>query len=121
MEITKFESARKVGAPCLQCGREFWRGKRNGRKRRFCSNACRQAYFRNAEWDRRYQASDPLRNAENSAEQSIACSGQNRGRAFPVDLVGGGSFRWPGSGLDPELVRKILAVELAGPLRGTKR
>jgi hypothetical protein len=112
MRLDHPKSARKVAAPCRQCGQEFWFGKRHGRKRLFCSNSCRQAYFRNAKIEARYQTKGALRNAENSPTSSVACKGKNRGRAFPIDLVGGG-FRWPGAeALDPELRRRILDVEL---------
>jgi hypothetical protein len=121
MQISSFESSRKVAAPCRNCGREFFAGKRNGRRREFCSNACRQAGFRNAEFARRYQVPDPLRNVENTAANAVACEGENRGRGFPLDLLGHG-FRWPGAtAIDPELHRNILAVELGGPLRMVRR
>jgi hypothetical protein len=114
MQLDHPKSARKVAEPCRQCGQEFWFGKRNGRKRQFCSNACRQAHFRNAKTEARYQTPGALRNAENTPTNSMAYKGKKRGRAFPVDLVGGG-YRWPGAeSLDPELRRRICDVELGG-------
>jgi hypothetical protein len=120
MDLNHQKPARKIAAPCRYCGREFFAGKRDGRRRQFCSNACRQAQFRNAEFARRYQVPDPLRNAENTPTNSMASKGKNRGRAFPVDLLGHG-YRWPGSEIDSELRRNILAVELGGALREAKR
>jgi hypothetical protein len=104
----------KIAGPCRQCGREFWSGKRSGRRREFCSNACRQASFRNADFGRRYRALDPLRNTEKTAATSIAYQGEKQGRAFPLDLLGHGR-RWPGPSLDPELRRKIIRAELGLP------
>jgi hypothetical protein len=120
MHLNHSKTVRKVGAPCPQCGQEFWLGKRAGRKRQFCSNACRQAHFRNAEFERRYQVPDPLRNAENPPEQSTACKAQIRGQAFPIDLLGHG-FRWPGSGLDPDLRRKVISAEFGSRLKEAGR
>jgi hypothetical protein len=120
MRITDFESTHKVGVSCPQGGREFWLGKRYGRKRQFRSNACRQAHFRKVEFSRRYKRPDPLRNVENTPAQSTACKAQIRGRAFPVDLLGHG-FKWPGSGLDPELRRKIINAEFGNRLKEVGR
>jgi hypothetical protein len=58
MDLNHQKPARKIAAPCRYCGREFFAGKRDGRRRQFCSNACRQAQFRNAEFARRYQVPD---------------------------------------------------------------
>jgi hypothetical protein len=109
MRLNHLKPIRKVAAPCRCCGREFFVvGKRNGRRPEFCSDSCRQAEFRYA----RYPSSRTPKNAENIPANSVACRGENRGRAFPIDLVGGG-FRWPGATvLDPELRRQILDVEL---------
>jgi hypothetical protein len=121
MDLNHQKPARKVASPCRYCGREFFAGKRSGRTRQFCCNACRQAHFRNANFEARYQTPGALRNAENNPANSVTCRGENRGRAFPIDLVGGG-FRWPGATvLDPELRRNIFAAELGGPLRRARR
>jgi hypothetical protein len=64
---------RKIAAPCRHCGTEFFAGKRNGRRREFCSNACRQAHFRNAEFERRYQRPDPILSPSD----------------WPIDVLGG--------------------------------
>ena len=113
MRLNHLKPVRKVASPCQQCGQEFWFGKRSGRKRQFCCNACRQAHFRNPEFDRRYQVPAPLRNAENTPINSMACKGKKRGRAFPVNLLGGGAFKWPGAAtVDSELRRRIVETEL---------
>jgi hypothetical protein len=120
MDLNHLKTARKIASPCRHCGREFWLGKRNGRTRFFCSNACRQAYFRNAKSDRRFQIPDPLRNAENSPAKSIAGRGQNRGRGsilsptdWPVDVLGGSRHSSRGQ-LDSELRAKIIKSEIGG-------
>jgi hypothetical protein len=47
---------------------------------------------------------------------------KKQGRAFPVNLVGGGAFKWSdATGIEPKLHRNILAVELGGPLRRARR
>jgi hypothetical protein len=55
MRLDHLRPARKVAAPCQYCGREFFAGKRSGRTRQFCCNACRQAHFRNAKIEAWYQ------------------------------------------------------------------
>ena len=90
--------------------------KRVGRIRRFCSDKCRDGARR----DRSFVGAARVvaqthETAENTPTNSTASKGENRGRAFPVDLLGHG-YRWPGSELDPELRRHILAVELGGAL-----
>jgi len=113
MDLNDRGLARKIACPCRHCGAEFFRGKRNGRRREFCSNACRQAYFRNAEFGRRYQVLDPLRNGENSPVIPKTSKARKRGRAIPLNVLGG--HRWPGAEpLDRELWRKIVRAEV-GP------
>jgi hypothetical protein len=90
--------------------------KRVGRIRRFCSDKCRDGARR----DRSFVGAARVvaqthETTENTPTNSMASKGKNRGRAFPVDLLGHG-YRWPGSGIDPELRRNILAVELGGAL-----
>jgi hypothetical protein len=43
--------------------------------------------------------------------------GENAGRAFPTNLLGG--YRWPGrKGIDAELTRTIVQIEIFAPLTG---
>jgi hypothetical protein len=118
VKISPDKPARKVASPCRHCGREFFRGKRDGRRRLFCSNACRQAEFRNAEFGRRYQVPDPLRNAENNRANSVACKGENQGRGsiisrdgWPTNLLGGSRHGTQGR-LDSELRARIIEIEV---------
>jgi hypothetical protein len=84
---SKFKSH---GGICQNCGREILprrlRGKIVGRARLFCSNKCRQAAFRNADFDRRHQVSEALRNAEKTPIAPTACRTDFAGRASPVVL-----------------------------------
>jgi hypothetical protein len=73
------------GGVCRHCGGEILprrlRNKVVGRARQFCSNKCRQASFRNAEFDRTYQVLAALRNDGNNATASTACKVDFYGRA----------------------------------------
>jgi hypothetical protein len=77
----------KHGGACEHCGREILparlRGKIVGRARRFCSNRCRQASFRNAEFERQYQPPQALQNDKNNSIVSDACNDDFAGRASP--------------------------------------
>jgi len=110
---------------CAVCGRGLDH-KRVGRIRKFCSDRCRDEARRDRDFVGAFrppptEVAQTHETTENNPANSVACRGENRGRAFPIDLVGGG-FRWPGATvLDPELRRNILAVELGGPLRRVRR
>src|SRR5262249_31546648 len=83
------------------CGAEIGSsGKRSGRKARFCSAACKHRAFRRAKWVSRYGTADPRRNESKNAAVSSTSTGTFRGRG--IDLAG----------LQPELRRRILQVEL---------
>jgi hypothetical protein len=75
------------GGVCQRCGKEILprrlRGKIVGRDRRFCSNKCRQAAFRNADFERRHPARRALRNDRNNPIVSAASNGDFAGRASP--------------------------------------
>jgi hypothetical protein len=110
---------------CAVCGGGLDH-KRVGRIRKFCSDRCRDEARRDRDFVGAFrpppaEVAQTHETAENTPTNSMACRGENRGRAFPIDLVGGGAFKWPGSGLDSELRRNILAVELGGPLRRAGR
>jgi hypothetical protein len=76
----------RVSVTCQHCSQEILprqlRDKVVGRARRFCSNKCRQAAFRNAKFARRYRLSDALRNDKNTLVVSTACN-DFAGRASP--------------------------------------
>jgi hypothetical protein len=84
----KTSPARPHGGRCRYCGEEILprrlRGKIVGRTRAFCSNKCRQAAFRNAEFTRRYGAPEALRNDKNTSVVSAACNSDFAGRASPI-------------------------------------
>jgi hypothetical protein len=73
------------GGTCQHCGQEILprrlRGKIVGRGRRFCSDKCRQAAFRNADFARRYQTPEALRNGKNNSTSSTVSNGDFAGRA----------------------------------------
>jgi len=75
------------GSTCQHCGREILprrlRGKIVGRTRRYCSAACKQAQFRNAEFERKYPPPEALRNDKKSPIVSSASNGDFAGRASP--------------------------------------
>ena len=57
----------------------------------------------------------------NKQAKTMFCNGQNSSRAFycngPLNLLGGGSWRWPGTvGLDSETLTKIGRREVGGEL-----
>src|SRR5215470_8905459 len=119
MDLNHRKPTRKIACPCRQCGREFFRAKRNGRRREFCSNACRQAHFRNAEFGRRYQTPDPLRNGQNNSTTSTTCKVENRGRGsifsksdWPINLLGHSSLRGPSPSIETKLRRAIIEAEI---------
>ena len=108
---------RRVASPCQVCGRETFRGKRGGRRREFCSDACKQAQFRNkiASLLVPYLA---LRNVENTAAISIASKGVFRRRAWPIWLVGGcGLSAGLSRPIDPPLRRAIIDLEVGPEIR----
>jgi hypothetical protein len=110
------ESIGQVRRPCAVCGKPFI-ARHTGRKRLFCSSRCRTEARRQRSFvSPGYPSAKTTRNAENSSANSTACKAQNsdRGSRFsvPLDLLGG-RYQWPSaSRLDPELRRRILAIEL---------
>jgi hypothetical protein len=107
---------RKIASPCAVCGKEFFLGRRGGRRREYCSDACRQVAFRNTGRFRPppYVA---LRNVKNSPVVSTPSKGKNRGRAtarWPLDLVGG-RYRGSPSRNVAQAVRRIILSTEVGP------
>jgi len=95
-----------------------------GRKAAFCSYECRDAArrIRNFEGSgntRKGTQAIP-RNAPKSSTISSPCKGDfaDRGpaRSVPINLLGGGPFRWPGARpLDAETREKIYWAEIGEP------
>ena len=109
---------------CQHCQAKMRSPKRSGRKAAFCSYQCRDAARRTRNFEgsgntrKRTQAIP--RNAPKSSTISSPCKGDfaDRGpvRSAPINLLGGGSFRWPGAlPLDPETREKIYWCEIGEP------
>jgi hypothetical protein len=109
---------RKLTCPVCGGGLDH---KRVGRIRKFCSDKCRELAGPAISWGAfgppPSEMAQTHETTENTSTNSVACKGVRQGRAFPVDLLGHG-YRWSGSGLDPELRRKIIAAEVGGRQRG---
>jgi hypothetical protein len=116
--------ARKL--KCAICGRGLDH-KRVGRIRKFCSDKCRDKARRDRDFVGAFgpsptEVARTHESTKNSSTKSAVCEGAKRGRAFPVDLVGGGSFKWPGAtAIDPELRRKIINAEFGNRLKDAGR
>jgi len=109
---------------CQHCQAKMRSPKRSGRKAVFCSDKCRDAARRNRNFEgsgntRKGTQAIP-RNAPKSSTISSPCKGDfaDRGpvRSAPINLLGGGSFRWPGARpLDAETREKIYWAEIGEP------
>jgi hypothetical protein len=104
---------------CPACGRAV---PRKARQQTYCSRRCRQRAY----WDRKATAriaASVTRDTGRSTKPSKSANsikglpGQKSGSSdfgdAPLDLVGGGSWRWPGTRwLDPTKRRSILEREI---------
>jgi hypothetical protein len=96
---------------CLACGTAI-KPQRGSRRQRFCDSRCRSRARR----ERNFLATGhtgqgAARPVQNSPAISNTRKGENAGRAFPINLVGG--HRWPGpNGVGPELQRTIVQTEI---------
>jgi hypothetical protein len=96
---------------CASCGAAM-KPKRGSRRQRFCDSQCRSRARR----ERNFSATGHTgQRAARSAKIFPAISntrkGENAGRAFPINLVGG--YRWPGRNrFDAELARTIVRIEI---------
>src|SRR6266516_6537333 len=118
-----------MAARCQHCRAEIRSPKRSGRKAAFCSDKCRDAARRTRNFEgsgntrKRTQAIP--RNASKRSMISNPCKGdfadQGPARSVPINLLGGGSYRWPGARpLDPETRAKIYWCEIGEPPAGAK-
>jgi hypothetical protein len=104
---------------CIACGK---RVPRKGRKQKYCCRRCRQRDY----WDRRALAKISAVVTHDAARSTIppkSLSNINElrrqksqsttfGKA-PLNLLGGGSWRWPGTPeLDPVVREKIRLAEI---------
>jgi len=105
---------------CAVCERPL-KPKRASRRQTYCSEKCRKKAQRARNWAVRYQIPDPSGSVQNNSVTSTVCETENRdggsATAWPVDLIGHGSFRPPRNGYDPELLNKIVEVELMPKVR----
>jgi hypothetical protein len=101
---------------CAICGAGLDH-KRVGRIRKFCSDRCRDEARRDRDFVGSFgspptEVARTHETAENTPTNSMACKGEKRDRASPLDLLGHG-FRWSGAtAIDPELRRRIVETEL---------
>jgi hypothetical protein len=116
-------SKRRFKCPVCECTVE-----RQSRQQQFCSTRCRMKARRKEtpvgelKKDARYPHSggvtDPPKfDSENNilqwpkSESSISCNG-------PINLLGGGSWKWPGAGqIDNKTLAKIRWCEVGGDLQ----
>jgi hypothetical protein len=121
-----FREASRRDSPvrCVACG------KRVGRKRRtqkFCSRRCRQRDY----WDRRALAKISAVVTHHSAHSTTPCKSSSKFNALqrpktrrlgfgkaPLNLLGGGEWRWPGTTqLDAKTRATIVCTEIGGTFR----
>jgi hypothetical protein len=96
---------------CASCGAKM-KPKRGSRRLRYCSARCRSQGRRERNFSATgHTGQGAARSVKNSLAKSDTHKGENAGRAFPINLLGG--YRWPGQeALDAELVRKIVQSEI---------
>ena len=106
---------------CLGCGK---RVRRKGRTQKYCSSRCRQRAY----WDRRALATisaavthdtghsmTPQKSSSNVNELGRQKSQRTGFGKAPLNLLGGGSWSWPGAPkLDPVVRQKIISAEIVG-------
>jgi hypothetical protein len=116
-------SRRDAPVKCARCGCEK-RVRRKGRNQRFCSRRCRQRDY----WDRRALAkisalvTHDTGHSTTPQKSSSNVNGLERRESrptalfsVPLNLLGGGSWRWPGTPkLDPVVREKIRSAEIGG-------
>jgi hypothetical protein len=113
--------SRDAPVTCIVCGK---RVRRKGRTQKYCSRRCRQR----AHWDRRALAkisalvthdtghsTTPQKSSSNVNELGRQISQRTGFGKAPLNLLGGGSWRWPGTPkLDPEVRENIISAEIFG-------
>ena len=105
---------------CAMCGKPS--DKRNGRRRLYCSDACRMAAhrIRAGSHGSHDPSVIPLRNGLKNPDDSIGCEAPKRDPHpsqfdVPLNILGGG-YRWPGAPqLDRETRERILCREGCAP------
>jgi endogenous inhibitor of DNA gyrase (YacG/DUF329 family) len=114
-----FREASRRDSPvtCVACGK---RTKRKGRYQKYCSRRCRQRDY----WDRRALAKISAVVTHHSAHSTTPRKSSSKFNALqglksrPLNLLGGGEWRWPGpTQLDATTRSKIVCAEIGGTFR----
>jgi hypothetical protein len=110
-------SRRDTPVTCLACGK---RTKREGRNQKYCSRRCRQRDY----WDRSALAKISAVVTHHSAHSTAPGKSSRKFNALqglksrPLNLLGGGEWRWPGTTqLDATTRAKIVRAEIGGVFR----
>jgi hypothetical protein len=119
----EMESTGYVPRKCADCGGDLPRYVGEGRKRkvstkRFCSSRCQQAAKKKAGIAFRVPSIiNPPQSAFDTSEALVPQAVPSV-ITVPVDLVGGGSYRFAGPRLDPSLRQAVLELEMPRPAPG---
>jgi endogenous inhibitor of DNA gyrase (YacG/DUF329 family) len=122
-----FREASRRDSPvtCAACGK---RVRRRGRKQKYCSRRCRQRDY----WDRRALAKISAITTHHSAHSTIPRKSSSKFKGLqppksrdplgfaktPLNILGGGEWRWPGkTQLDGITRAKIVCAEIGGTFR----
>jgi endogenous inhibitor of DNA gyrase (YacG/DUF329 family) len=114
-------SRRDTPVTCVACGKRVGR---KGRKQKYCSRRCRQRDY----WDRRALAKISAVVTHHSAHSTTPRKSSSKFNALqrpktrrlgfgkaPLNLLGGGEWRWPGkTQLDATTRAKIVCAEIGG-------
>jgi endogenous inhibitor of DNA gyrase (YacG/DUF329 family) len=118
---SKHNVNRLEAVTCAACGRKV---KRKSRQQRFCSDRCRDFARRERNASQinartaiknpaEYQHSDQPTNSLFLSNKVNELQGQKFGSSIPLNILGG--YRWPNaSGIERELLRKIVRAEIGG-------
>jgi hypothetical protein len=113
---------------CSACGK---RVARRGRSQIYCSRRCRQREY----WDRRVLAgisaivthdtghsTTPRKSTSKTKDLQRTKSQQSDSFSTPVNVLGGGQWRWPNSTrLDAQTLAKILRAEIGSACSPSRR
>jgi endogenous inhibitor of DNA gyrase (YacG/DUF329 family) len=116
--------SRAAPVNCIACGK---RVKRKGRKQKYCSRRCRQRDY----WNRRALAKISAVVTHHTARSTTPPKSSSKSKGLPrqkslstvsfsvpLNLLGRGSWRWPGTTqLDATTRAKIVRCEIGGTFR----
>jgi endogenous inhibitor of DNA gyrase (YacG/DUF329 family) len=107
----RFEAVR-----CHACGRSV---ARKSREQRYCSDRCRQFAFRENKARTAIKISDlgeetgRVTTPQKTVNENNGLQTPKSGSSVPLNILGG--YRWPNAtGIDRELLRKIIRAEIGG-------